>query len=198
MIRTYCCCLIAVAGVYGVLTTSSHAQDTAARPLVKIKDLDGVGSSGKVRTPRYETDVNRSVMPPQEWGRIRVEYDSYPEWIDEMSIRYYVLLRKAGRGETKWLLLEGTVAYVNIEKRRGHLGEMYVRPQTIKRHGDIVAVAAEISVGGQTQAQESKEASGVPRGWMNSEAVPKGNGLLLNRTKTPFHFVNYDDFETIR
>lgn len=171
-----------------------HGAETAT---VVIHEITGVGAKWKEKTPIYNTDVSRSVVPAKDWGVVTVTYDTSQEWIDELVFQYYVLLLKGG-SKKEYTLLKGSVAHIDIKLGRKHKSTMFVRPSTIERYGDIVAVAVEISMSGKEVASLS-----VPEKWRTSkdESITKltaKDGYLLNRSQTPFAFVNFDDYEAIK
>jgi len=163
------------------------AAQQAART-VTIKKIDGE----KVRTPEYRIVGGVPQRPTRQWFQITVEYETKPEWIDQLDFEYYVLLKKRG-GKAKYKLLKGTVSYVNIPKGR-HKSVMYLHPSTIERFGDVSRVAVLVRSGGRLVALET-----VPRAqqrWW--EQLTPETGLLLNRMQTPFSMILYDEYEAIK
>ena len=87
-----------------------------------------------------------------------------------------------------------------------YFGAEVLHPNTIKRYGDVVAVAVEISTGGTLMDVDSDVDKGVklPEKWwqdpnvLNSDSVTVREGYLMNRWQTPFAYVNFDDFEVTR
>ncbi|TFH16652.1 MAG: hypothetical protein E4H02_05050 [Lentisphaerales bacterium] len=173
---------------------------------LKIQTLS---QSIQVRAPEYNirnSEPSRKARSP-DWGRVRVVYDSKPEWMNTLSCRFYVLmLTKDKDAETPYSLLEGDVTYTDVGDGKDHMSEMYLHPRTIAKLGDIVAVAIEITYGTETvwKSDESPQARLADGQWWksqeirNSDQVTLRSGLLLNRGETPFAYVNYWDFETIR
>ena len=68
------------------------APSRSTRPSVAIRKLEGRGRSSLVLTPRYESSVSDEGRKLREWGRVRVEYASRPEWLDELTIRFFALV----------------------------------------------------------------------------------------------------------
>jgi hypothetical protein len=200
-------CLVAVmlmlcSGVALGQARSGRGGETVLR----LRKIEGLGRKGTVRTPQYRTNVSGGVSPIGEWARIRVEYDTYPEWIDELVFQYYALALKTEKrdGSKKLSLYKTTVRYVDIERDREHLSAVYLRPNTIERYGDLVAVAVEITHAGKVVAEASDEDMALPETWwrnptvLESKSVTVRDGYLLNRNQSPFALINIDDYEAIQ
>src|SRR5579862_6292055 len=54
---------------------------------------------------------NRSTAMSDKWLRIEVEFDSLPEWADDVQVKYYVLL---GTNDRDARMLVGDMTYVNV------------------------------------------------------------------------------------
>jgi len=187
-------------------TARDTGQRTADKAVLKIRKLEGLGKRSLIGTPEYRTSVSRSSKTPGEWLRVRVTYDTYPEWIDELTFQYYVLTLKTERGKRAYSLFKARVGYVDIEEGRGHMSTVFLRPSTLKKYGTQAGVAVEISHGGKVVAEESDEESSakLPEDWwkksnvVESQAVTVRNGYLLDRSKSPFALINIDDHEIIK
>ena len=186
---------------------------------LRIKKLKGLLDAGRIKPPRYTfndfPEVHRKSNP--EWGRIQVEYDTEPEWIDALVIRFHVLLVSRAGSKTKpkedeegpLSLLEGSVTYIDVPEDRGHLAAMYIHPNVLERYGDIAAVGVEIIYDEETvhKAEISKRSGLTLAGEKKEEwwvhirdhrLVVRRDGYLLKRTRTPFVLANYHAFEMIR
>ena len=186
--------LLALFSLLMILPASIQAQGTSNSRILALRKLDGVGKRGLLRTPIYETNISRGRMNAQNWGRAYVEYDTAPDWIDEMTIRWYVLLKDRSN---EYVMLKGSTSYVDIEKGRQHRAEIFIRPQTLKRYGEIAAIAVEFVSAGQTVGGEATSFKGS-KNWFQSSAVDTRDGVLLNRNKTPWAFINSDDYQSIK
>lgn len=186
----------------GAATPWASAQDDDEVILV-IENLEGIGRRDRVETPRYRTQVPEQRATGNEWCVITTTYSTAPEWIDELSFQYFALLVRETRGEPPvYSLFRGSVTYMEIASGRNKQSTAFLRPNTLKRYGDVIGVAVEISHEGNVIATESREARGsVAEGqeewWRNPNLSPR-DGYVLNRSETPFAFVNYDRYETIR
>jgi hypothetical protein len=209
------------AALFCVLVVSSHAQGVRrpsrtgapaageagnAMDLVRIRKISGLGNRAVVSTPYYDTSYGAGVKPVREWGMMRVDYDSYPEWIDELTFRYTVITVTVVEGKRAYSLYRSAVRYMDIERGRNHTSIMLLRPSALKRYGAVVAVAVEIMHEGKVVAVESDQESKLnfPVQWWNNPQVTENpsvtvrSGYLLDRSKTPFALVNYDDYEAIK
>lgn len=144
----------------------------------------------KVRTPEYRITTGTMQGRSREWYQITAEYDTAPEWVDEMTFQFYVLVK----GHSKHTLFRGDVTYVNIERGNRHKSVMYLHPSTVARYGEVERVAVLIMHEGRLVAMES-EPSSAQRWW---EQLTPVSGYVLNRMQTPFAMINFDDYEAIK
>lgn len=192
-------------------TGRAAVPSVAFRPseIVRIRRLQGVGKQYLVKTPEYRTTFPSGTKRPQDWAEIKVEFDTAPEWIDEMAVQYYVLTAtKDAKDKTKTLysFYKTTARYVDVEQGSGHAGTVYLPPNAIKRYGLPVAVAVEITIGNEivAEASEADKTLRLPANWwkdpnvLGSENVTIRSEYLLPRRQSPFAFVNIDDYEVER
>lgn len=198
-----------VAAAVAVLVHVAAAQQRAAAPtatggdsVIRIRELTGLGARARVSTPRYTVNVSGSGRgEAKEWVQLAVEYDTAPEWIDQLTFQYYVLLAKGGRGgPMEYALLRGGETYMDVAAGKKHLSTMYVRPTAVPRYGEVAAVAVEVLYQGNVIAkQDIKAIEQLPDQWWTNPKLAVKEGYLLRRQDTPFWFANYDDFEeTVR
>jgi len=172
---------------------------------IRIKKIVGVGRQTAIKTPAYNTSAGRSATKEQDWYQVWVQYDTAPEWIDEIVFTYHILAKKKVNGKDAFSLYRKTIRYMDVAQGRGHMSTAYLRPNAIKKYGDVVAAAVEISVNGKLAAEEFEVGMpNMPEKWwknpsvIESPAVTVREGYLLNRKETPFHFINIDDYEVIK
>jgi len=171
---------------------------------VRIRGLEGVGRRGLVKTPEYQTSVTRSSGVKREWAQIVLRYETRPEWIDALTIKYYVLGMIEKNGRNVYSLYENAVRYVDIAQGRDHMGTVFLHPNALERFGEVVAAAVEVVYEGKPLAEESVVDTQLPEKWwknpavVNSDALTKREGYLLDRSQSPFAHINIDDFEVIR
>jgi len=168
---------------------------------VRARRITGLGASAKIRTPEYRSSIARGAKTPKDWVAVGVTYDTKPEWLDEVMIRYYALSYKVERGRKMYALYKCTVRCLDVEEGRSHQSVAYLRPAALERFGELVAVAAEIVVGGKVADEISEESVTLPEKWWTnpdvteSEMLTVRNGYLLERTRSPFAFINIGEYE---
>lgn len=175
----------------------------AAGDVVRIRKFAGAGRQTMEKTPEYKHTASRGIKPAGDWAQVTVTYDTTPEWIDELVFQYYVLTLKVEDGKKAFSFFKTTVKYADIERGREHLSSVYLRPATLKRYGSVVASAVEISFEGKPVCERTDvdpEVKLPERWWTKSEVVESKtvttrDGYLLDRSQTPFAFVNIDDYE---
>ncbi len=216
------CLTVAAATVLFSGTAFAQRLSTARRPSparsaksknavqVRIKRLKGLGRDNLQRTPEYKTNAYRGVKKAGEWVEIRTEYDTGgPEWADELEFSYYVMCKSDEQveGKSVYYLYRRVVKYVDVERDNGHYSCVYLRPNTVKRFGEPVAVGVVISSNGEEMDKKSETSIGsLPDEWWSSPAVlenPKisviiRDGQLMTRDESPWALVNMDDYEWIK
>jgi hypothetical protein len=227
---TWCRSVAAVLaiGVFGFLSCNASGQGVA-RPASKadgksgeslrdtsrhlrITGIEWRGANASVREPQYEyRDGKRATSGKNtpQWLVITTTYDTGTNWIDSLSVTYHVLLpaeQGAARNDGQFLLCESTVVYLDVKGELGHKSTMYLRPNTIERYGEPVAVGVEISFGGERVSKcdfapacsLTKEARQSGKWWeaiRGSRRVVSKDGCLLNRAQTPFALTDFSDEE---
>jgi hypothetical protein len=184
-------------------TAGGAAAERPAREeeAVRVRKISGLGAAAKVQTPEYRSTVARGAKPPKDRVQITVSYDTRPEWIDELMFRYYALAYKEEKGKKSYSLYKNTERCLDIQEGRGHLSVMYLRPAALERHGELVAVAVEIVYQGKVAADISETSAGIPENWWknaevtDSALVTTRDGYLVERTRSPFAFINTSEYE---
>lgn len=209
--RAAACKRLTVLGLAAFILSGFHAQaqrtltpaPAVEEPVVTLQRIEGVGPRARVPTPQYRTSVPQGRATAGAWGQIAVVYDTAPEWIDDLTFQYYALLVREVRGEPpEYSLFRGAVTYMDVPRGRGKESTAFLRPNTLLRHGAVIAVAVEVLHQGETIATLSQElrgsvADGREQWWRNPNLTAR-DGHILNRSQTPFTFVNFDEYETIR
>jgi len=182
-----------------LLVASSAYAEEKARPDVEIEDVE----IRELHTPLYQNDdgddsIQVSGMAINQYGnkkwlQIAVHYETRPEWMDRLTLEFYVLLPTP---EKETLLFKGIVQYVDIPESRDHLAEMYMHFNSYERYygrgKTRTAVLAKID--GKIVAVDKRN-SLENKWWEEVPAHPRG---LLNRLDTPFRIVNAEDYEAPR
>jgi hypothetical protein len=116
-----------------------------------------------------------------------------------------VLARTKVQGREVFSLYRKTVKYADVEQGRAHMSTVFLRPSALKRYGEVVAAAVVVTVDGKTAAEESEATMpNLPEKWWQNPAVTESaavtvrDGYLLDRSQTPFAFINVDDYEVTK
>jgi hypothetical protein len=188
------------------LRAEAAADTLAPGQALRIRRIEGVGRTGLIKSPEYRSNIQAGIKRPGDWAEIRVQYDTAPEWIDELVFQYYGLAHTREGNKDVYSLYQATVRYADIERGHGHLGTAYLHPNAVKRYGFLVAVAVEISYNGKVveTASDSDRTVKLPSDWWKNQAIVGSGvvvarpGYLLNRRESPFALVNVDDYEVIK
>ena len=151
---------------------------------------------------------NKKVPKNKELLELEVSFSwqpkaTKPEFLDELTFNYYILLNNKGRENPKGTLLTGSVTHVAIPQAKGLNSVMYVSPRTLERffEGKIPSTASsaitDVGVIITKQGQTVAEASWKGRGqWWS--ALQQVNGYVLNKNETPFAPLAWDYYEAIK
>jgi len=180
--------------------------DAGSGDAIKIKKLTGLGTQSIVKTPEYQSSIPRGGKQPGGWAELTVVFDTGAEWIDELTFQFYALAKNAAADGDIFSLYKCSVRCSDVEKGKGHKVSVYLRPNMIKRYGQLVAVAVEISQGGKLIAEEAEKQASMQlqKDWWKNPAVTENkkvtarDGFLLDRSQTPFAFINVDDYEVTK
>ena len=138
----------------------------------------------------YIPEISLSSAREKKWLRVSVDYATRPEWIDRLTLEFYVLLPYHD-GEK--ILFKGVVSYVDVQEGRKRLAEMYIHFNSYDRYyrrGKIrTAVLAKVD--GEIVSIDDRN-SLDDKWWENMPLHPCG---LLNRLDTPFRVVNAGSYE---
>lgn len=181
------CLLLALTGV---ITTD--AQVAGAEDLIKLGSI----KASKIETPKYEIKRSLQSYPSAtrelNWVEIALPYKTLPDWMNDLSITFYVLIEPKDDPTVKQKILVGTVDYVNI-KKGVHRSVVYLHPSTLERFGEPKRYAAVIQTSLDGRPVELSTEDMTP--W---KRLAPESGLVLNRMQTPFAMVNFADFEALR
>lgn len=190
--KTILTSMLAVAFLIPALLSFAQAPDTENPATFRIRAI----RQQLVSAPDYRSIIsgvgNRSNTLSDKWLRIETEFDSTPEWADDVQVKYYVLL---GAGKNTRMFV-GDVTYVNVAKGTRHISAMFIHPNTVERYGNgnVQAVAVQIFHKGQLIDQDSAPAS-HERWWESYTPVA---GYLLTPQQTPWSIISYDRYEALK
>ena len=188
------------------LSLSSAAAQQSSKDFEILKIIPDLAT-----TPEYSFSFgpkNKKVQKNKDWLELEVSFSwqpkaPKPEFLDELTFNYYILLNNKSREYPQGTLLTGTVTHVAIPQAKGLNSVMYVSPRTLERFfaGKIPTTASaavtDVGVTITKQGQLVAEASWKGRGqwWSGSQQV---NGYVLNKNETPFAPLAWDYYEAIK
>ena len=181
-------------------TVSAQSATPRGAPPIKIRKLSKL-SRMSVETPDLGGSSSRR---PKSWERVLVQYESKPEWIDDLTMTFTLLAKTEEQGKPAYSLYRLNVRYMDVAKGKDHLAAAYLRPPAVERYGSLIAVAVEVQQGGVVVGSESQQPTNFPAEWwkdstiVDNERVTLRDGYLLSREDTPFSFISYDDYEVIK
>lgn len=172
------------------------AQSLAVPPRQPVEFQISKITKNLISAPQFvheggqQYEVDRRAL----WLEVEVEFAALPEWTDELTAKYFILLN--GK------LLTGEVTHVHVPAGRELRSVMYVTPRTLARfNGDrplaansIRNIAVQLVQGGAVKSEASLERAAA--GWF--AAVPPVTGFLLNKNETPFAPLYWDRYEQIK
>jgi len=164
-----------------------------------------------VTTPEYSINYgpkNKRVAKNKDFVELEVTFDwqpraKDPQFLDDLTINYYVLLNNKSKEYPKGTLLTGSVTHTAIPQSKGLNSVMYISPRTLERFFDgkapttvgsaIVDVGVTITKQGQLVAEKSWKGKG--QWWSSLQQV---NGYVLNKNESPFAPLAWDYYEAIK
>lgn len=191
-------CLLAV---FIVGTVSAQGEQQASE-LLRIRKLTDLNKEYRQRASTLGT---RSVKP-RDWGVFDVTFDTAPEWIDELTVTFTIMLHndKAKQGEKPMSLMTLTVMYSDIAQGRDRKAGVVISPPALERYGSPIGFSAQIFVAGQLAAEEGVVTGALrkqPEMWwknpqiVDSPNVQKRDGYMVERSKSVFNLVDIDAYE---
>lgn len=149
-----------------------------------------------IPTPEFQFQgTQRRTGRVKEWLEVEVAFETQPEWTDELTLRYFILV--AGK------CLTGEVVHVNVPRARDLRSVMYVSPHTLARlfnnkalsPASIENVGAQLLVKGEVVSTSSHRGPEGAQWW---QTLPQVTGVVLNKNATPFAWLYWDRYEAIR
>ncbi|MBM4155955.1 MAG: hypothetical protein FJ221_13160 [Lentisphaerae bacterium] len=166
----------------------AQAPAAAAGGPIPIDRIKVTGSM--VRSPEVQAKSYTSINPKKvEWYQIDCLYETKPEWMDEITVTYFALMRTGDQREP-FVLLKGETTFVHLMKGV-HRAQAYVHPALLRRFGKVEGCAVEL----RSQGRPLKADSTDPqyRKWI--EQLSPKDGHILQPKDTPFAHLDYDAFE---
>ena len=181
--------LWSAAGAMAQAVPGLAAPGAAGSDILRIRKMAPVPAT---KTPIYQASVRTQASARSlDWWRVMVEYETAPEWIDELEFTYYAYLEDQSNKNAP-VMFRGTVTYVNIPKGR-HFSDMFLHPNVVARMGAVKQIAVVVKAKGATVAMES---TATRANWW--DGFSPVDGVMMNRSQTPFAFVDFDTYEAIK
>jgi hypothetical protein len=202
--RRYMYFLVCFVGL-GLMAVDLMAQQPTppTQQILRIRRMPRLGRGLLERTPVFNATGSSAARRPREWVHFAVSVDTAPEWIDELTFTYHVITQI--QGETQFSLYQTTVRYADIPRGQDHQSSVFLLPSATERFGVPIAMAVEIAHGGEVVAADSVSSLAALEGewWKNprvtdSPNVVKRDGYLLDRSRTPFALINWDEYLVVR
>ncbi len=172
-----------------VFTAGVMAQVRATDYVVKKVNIEFIS------TPEYQfSGTERRSDYREKWMEIETEFESSPEFTEELTFKYYVQINK--------VVFIGEVTHVDIAAGKGLYSVMYISPRSISRimagktmsGAAIERVSVEISKQGALVGYGSWK--NEKQGWWASS--PQKPGFLRNKNETPFAPLYWERYEAIK
>ena len=127
------------------------------------------------------------------WARFECEFDSQPDWTDDVQVKWYVVLT----GRTK-VMATGDDTYIYVKKGRRHVARMYMHPFVMERWTGTTAqnaiedVGVEIWHAGRLVVFSSARSQTKTQWWQQFTPQP---GLLMRVSESPWATSDYAEQE---
>ena len=191
MTRKFAACRLVASLAICCCAPVAVAQNNADQVTVQVKKIE----LKKYATPQYQLAQNQMKGKSRDWISIIADYDTDALWTDELTFTYYVLVENLRNPKApRESVFRSKVTYVNIEKGRGHKSDVFLHPSVTARFGDVKRVAVIVEANGKLVAGDSLPKSNQ-RWWEQYTPV---DGMLQNRSQTPFASINFDDYEMVK
>ena len=202
-----------VAATLALFSTTAPAQQGGSREKGPAGSNPGelvVTQITPVRNLEQKSPAVVNGTRNKRWGVLDVTFTTTPEWVDDMTVTFYVMLHnpKADekKGEKPMSFFTLTLSYSDIARGKDHKVGAMLLPAALLRFGRPMGVAAKISVGGQevaTKDDAEGPLKGAEKWWENpkivdSPKVQKRDGYLIDRMKSPFQLQDNDNYEESR
>lgn len=173
-----------------VVGLTARAQN--ADFVIKKVDVDFVP------TPDFQVNgpnpIRNSSGSKKSWVKIDVTFDANPEFTEEVTLNYYALLFDQ--------LLTGRVNHINVTRGRDLHSVMFISPQALDR---IAKGSKALNRNSFTNIAVTAPGGSVghfkpgARGeWWAGPDVKPVDGILLNKSDTPFAPLGWDYYEATK
>lgn len=177
---------IAVVGGLCLLAGLTGAQAPVMNPIGRVRVKGSAARSPIIQASAY-SPLN---FKKQEWYQIECAYETNPDWTDELTLTFYVLM-KTDDAKEPFVLLKGEDSFIHIAKGT-HQARAFVHPSLINRYGKVEGHAVEFKFQDRLVHVEASSPQDYPK-WI-AQLSPK-NGHVLQPRDTPFAHLDFDAFE---
>jgi hypothetical protein len=148
-----------------------------------------------ITSPRFSYNgAEQQPNSTERWLRVEVQFSAAPEFTNELTFRYYILLN--GK------VLTGDVTHVNIPGRRDLYVSAYVAPHALayamQNRPVSISSITNIAVQIVQQSEVKDELSMTPSRANWFAGLPSLSGLILNKNETPFAPLFWDHYEQVK
>lgn len=167
--------------------STKHTSNSESILEIKKINVDYLGSS-QGGFGGYEARGLAGLSTPShlgEWARIEVEYQSFPDWTDEVDLDIYVLMDDE-------VILKGTLKQINLSRKHSHKAVFYLHPTTLERFRSIHKIAIQGSSAGKIE-DTRQWPSTTHQEWWKTASIRKG--LLKKSFETPFFLNDAEKYE---
>jgi hypothetical protein len=181
-----------VAILIPAILTSAQGPDFPASAPFRITTIHQTFVTPPDYSAAFSGAGARSMTLGDKWLKIETEFDSAPQWADDVQLKYYVLL---GDGRDVRMFV-GEVTYVNVAKGLRHYSAMFMNPNTILRYGNgqVQAVAVQLFHKGQPIDLNTYPPT-RERWWDRYQPT---TGFVLNPQQTPWSIMSFDRYEELK
>ena len=190
---------IVLLGVLTIGTGKTFSQTESTREAFTIKDI----RQQQMDAPTYGGASGqlggRPATLQQKWLKIEVQFESRPDWADDVQVKFYVLMKYQAKDRVEEKMFVGDVTHINVAKGGQHFSAMFMSPNALKRYGNGQAevITARIFYNGAVVSTKT-DAPGksVKAGWWDEKTPILG--CLLPPQETPWAPVACEHFESIK
>ena len=158
--------------------TTAFAAQKVRIDEIKYKVVDTTDRSAD--TKGFAGLSNLATSINYGWGVLGVHFSSAPLWINEMEIKYYVMLvDKQGKSS----MLTDETRYLLVPQGKEHMAYIFMPPNVLNRFGEVKQIRVETWYNGILEdEQEWPERSAQP--WWTK--IQPMKGYLRVKHYTPF------------
>lgn len=172
------------------LVMVSFGAEAKGKKLVDVKKIEvREMRQGRINLKTNSGGVSQTAAQ-NIWKMITIRYKTNEKWISPLEFKFYVQL---GNGK-KAVIGVGRSSYLDVGEGNNHYAVAYIRPNTLKRYGDLTKAVIEIWYQDELLAVEHFPSKSQKEWW---KATTLETGLVVNAHETPFYYQGPDAGETL-